>query len=138
MQTSTNTVACPQCGSPATATTQQVRGDGVMLTQFVAFACRNNCPPPTPTQLEDLVNLPAAGPTEHADSRVDELQRQVETLQSALSGARTIGAAIGILMVSRKLPYDDAWNLLRTTSEARNRKVRDLAEALVLTGTLDD
>jgi AmiR/NasT family two-component response regulator len=64
-------------------------------------------------------------------------EAQVEHLQTALVSARRIGAAIGILMGQHKVTDDDAFELLRRASQARNRKIRDLADQVVLTGTLD-
>ncbi|SDO81727.1 ANTAR domain-containing protein [Pedococcus dokdonensis] len=63
---------------------------------------------------------------------------QVKNLQEALRTARLIGAAIGIVMASTKVDQPSAFEALRRASMDRNRKLRDVAEQLVLTGTLDD
>ena len=59
-------------------------------------------------------------------------------LQTALATSRTIGAAIGVLMVIHKITEDQAFDLLRRTSQTTHRKLRDVAERVVETGTLAD
>lgn len=60
--------------------------------------------------------------------------RDIASLGVALSTCRTIGAAVGIVMASRKLTEDDAFALLKQASQNNNRKVRDLAAEVVVTG----
>ena len=62
---------------------------------------------------------------------------QIEQLRTALVAARRIGAAMGILMASLKVPEDQAFELLRTGSQNTNRKLRDLADDVVYSGVLD-
>jgi hypothetical protein len=62
----------------------------------------------------------------------------IANLEIALGGARRIGAAIGILMTSRKITDEKAFDLLRATSKREHRSLRDLAEDIVLSGALDD
>ncbi|MEN3362211.1 MAG: hypothetical protein V7637_6193 [Mycobacteriales bacterium] len=61
---------------------------------------------------------------------------QIRHLEHAMASNRTIGTAIGILMVRRHLGSDEAFELLRSTSQLSNRKLRDLAEYVVRTGDL--
>jgi hypothetical protein len=65
----------------------------------------------------------------YAEDRVADLER-------ALASNRQIGAAVGILMQSRKLTQPEAFELLRRTSQNLNRKLRDVADEVVLTGAL--
>jgi hypothetical protein len=58
-------------------------------------------------------------------------QEHVAELQAALVSSRTIGAAIGILMSSRRIGQDDALTILKETSQRTNTKLRELAETLV-------
>ncbi len=58
-------------------------------------------------------------------------------LKRALLTSRTIGTAIGIVMSSLLLTKDDAFALLRIASQNYNRKLADIAEDVVATGTLD-
>jgi hypothetical protein len=56
---------------------------------------------------------------------------QVAQLERALVTARVIGAAIGILMESRKVSQDQAFAMLREASSRANRSVREIAAAIV-------
>ena len=66
-----------------------------------------------------------------------EAENRSANLERALSSNREIGAAIGILMVTHKLPSDRAFALLRETSNRTNIRLRDVADHVVLTGSLD-
>jgi AmiR/NasT family two-component response regulator len=58
-------------------------------------------------------------------------------LQNALATSRCIGMAIGIVMERYKLTDEDAFMLLVRASQRTQRKLRDIAEHLVLTGAFD-
>jgi len=51
-------------------------------------------------------------------------------------GMIVIGAALGILMVQRKITETQAFTLLTDLSQSRHRKLRDLADAVVESGEL--
>ena len=72
----------------------------------------------------------------HAITTARHLQ-QVEHLEQALHTSRRIGVALGILMSSRRISLDDAWDVLRKASQNRNVKVAALAERVISTGSLD-
>jgi transcriptional regulator with GAF, ATPase, and Fis domain len=57
-------------------------------------------------------------------------------LREALTTRDVIGQAKGILMVTRHVDADGAFELLRATSERRNEKVRLIAEHVISTGDL--
>lgn len=59
-------------------------------------------------------------------------------LQIALSSNRRIGTAIGILMAHRRITDTAAFELLRDASQRGHRKLRDIAEDVVLTGTVPE
>ena len=63
-------------------------------------------------------------------------QERVANLELALIHSRDIGAAIGILMATRQLPPDEAFDLIRATSQNCNRKVRDIALDVMEQGCL--
>jgi GAF domain-containing protein len=63
-------------------------------------------------------------------------EEQNENLNAALVSSRRIGSAIGILMVRHGLTEEAAFDRLRLASQHSHRKVRDLAEEVVFTGTL--
>jgi AmiR/NasT family two-component response regulator len=81
-----------------------------------------------------------AAPTEPADlaAELAEARRQLAHLEVALESNRTIGIAIGILMARRALTADQAFDLLRDTSQHAHRRIRDLAEGIVYTGELPE
>ncbi|MGY1780853.1 ANTAR domain-containing protein [Geodermatophilus sp. SYSU D01036] len=62
---------------------------------------------------------------------------QMTHLRVALESNRRIGMAIGILMALRKVDEEAAFGLLRTASSHRNVKLRQVAEEVIRTGTLD-
>lgn len=69
----------------------------------------------------------------HAESALDNAN-----LRQALSTSRQIGAAIGILMSTRKITEDEAFDLLRVASQHLNRKLRDIADDVTQIGELPD
>jgi AmiR/NasT family two-component response regulator len=75
-----------------------------------------------------------------ADSVGEELAQahsKIANLEIALASSRRIGMAIGILMARFTIGDDAAFEMLRTASQRQNRKLRDIAEDVVLAGTLD-
>ena len=59
-------------------------------------------------------------------------------LSEALQSRDVIGQAKGILMATRHIDSDTAFDLLRTTSQRRNVKLRTIADQVVFTGDLPD
>ena len=53
-------------------------------------------------------------------------------MHEALRSSRRIGAAIGVLMATRNVTEEAAFLILATASEHSNRKLRDVAEQVVL------
>jgi AmiR/NasT family two-component response regulator len=66
----------------------------------------------------------------------DELEDRAANLQAALAGNRRIGAALGVLMALRRITADEAFDMLRARSQQSNRKLRDIAKEVILTGTI--
>jgi len=64
-------------------------------------------------------------------------QEKAEHLERALHTSRRIGVALGILMVTRQLDLDEAWELLANASQDSNTKVSELTDQVVSTGSLD-
>ncbi len=62
---------------------------------------------------------------------------QAAHLRQALTSNRDIGTAIGILMASRLLTREQAFQVLRSASQNGHRKLSDVAQEVVETGTLD-
>jgi AmiR/NasT family two-component response regulator len=70
---------------------------------------------------------------EYALNRAED---KAANLERALSSNRQIGAAMGILMARLKLTDEQAFDLLRKASQNRHRKLRDIAEEVMMTGEL--
>ena len=64
-------------------------------------------------------------------------QETIEGLAHARDSNRTIGVAIGVIMSRYRVTRDQAFDMLRTTSQNTNRKVLDLAVDVVDTGELE-
>ncbi|UQX87331.1 ANTAR domain-containing protein [Jatrophihabitans telluris] len=66
-----------------------------------------------------------------------EAERERATnLEIALETSRHIGAAIGILMGVNRITEEQAFQLLRETSQRSHRKLRDVADYVLETGSL--
>jgi ANTAR domain len=64
-----------------------------------------------------------------------EIERfEVKGLRVALSTCRRIGAAIGFVMATRQVSQDEALRTLSQASQDTNRKLRDVADYVTLTG----
>lgn len=68
---------------------------------------------------------------------VDSAQRAAN-LSVALATSRQIGAAVGILMSAHKVTADHAFELLKTSSQRLDRKLREIAVEVTETGALPD
>jgi response regulator NasT len=66
----------------------------------------------------------------------DRLQNELQQAKSALEDRKIIDQAKAILMKQRNLAEDDAYVLLRRTAMNQNRKIADLARALVAAASL--
>lgn len=73
----------------------------------------------------------------HAAVALEHAQ-EVERLERAVSTRQAIGQAEGILMERHRITHEQAFNLLRDTSMARNEKLREVAQTVVETGALPD
>lgn len=73
---------------------------------------------------------------EHLQFDATDARSRIAHLEKALETSRRIGAAIGILMATHRITDETAFQLLQRASQKRNQKLRDLAEDVLLTGTL--
>ena len=64
------------------------------------------------------------------------LQGELDAARSELQGRKVIDKAKGILMTSRGLSEDAAYALLRTTAMNQNRKIVEIAQAVVTAAEL--
>jgi hypothetical protein len=65
-------------------------------------------------------------------------RRKTVNLEVALESSRQIGMAMGVLMSSRLLTADQAFDQLRRVSQLGHRKLRDVAFEVTQTGVLPD
>ncbi len=65
-----------------------------------------------------------------------QMQSELDAAKQALEDRKTIDRAKGILMRQRALSEDEAYTLLRKTAMGQNRKVIDVAQALVTAADL--
>jgi GAF domain-containing protein len=56
---------------------------------------------------------------------------EIEQMRTAMQSRATIEQAKGIIIATRRCSPDEAFDLLRDTSSRHNRKLRDIAQALV-------
>jgi hypothetical protein len=87
----------------------------------------------TPNAVREAASL--AGQATISLAYLAERKTRLE-LDAALTSNRRIGAALGILMARHRLTHEQAFRSLRQTSQNTNRKLRDLAEAILETGDL--
>lgn len=103
-------------------------------------SCRWHAAPPSPERLlvVELMCRQAAALVLHARHRaaLREQETGIYHLRRALTSNRTIAAAAGVLMATRKCTYEQAFELLLATSQRTNRKIIDLADEVLLTGQL--
>jgi len=65
-----------------------------------------------------------------------QMQSELDAAKQALEDRKTIDRAKGILMRQRNLSENEAYNLMRKTAMGQNRKVIDVANALVTAADL--
>jgi len=67
----------------------------------------------------------------------EHLVAKTDNLRRALDSNREIGAAMGILMARHQLTSDQAFDLLRRTSQRAHRKIVSIAADVIETGELE-
>jgi AmiR/NasT family two-component response regulator len=65
-------------------------------------------------------------------------QEKSDHMERALRTSRRIGVALGIVMATRGVDLDGAWELLSTASQRSNTKVSELADQVVREGSLNN
>jgi len=63
--------------------------------------------------------------------RIEDINSQLESARVALTERKAIERAKGILMRSRRLSEKDAYTLLRQTAMSQNKRIFDVAEAIM-------
>ncbi|HKC29886.1 MAG TPA: ANTAR domain-containing protein [Jatrophihabitans sp.] len=73
---------------------------------------------------------------EQLAGELTQAREHIQNLETALATNRQIGTAIGILAVRRGLSPQEAFDVLRHTSQRSHRKLRELAEDVVTDGDI--
>jgi len=140
MQHVTNLATDPRWRPFARATRKQTPVRGVLscrlsvadeqpIASLNLYATRNNAFAP------DIIRaVRQHGP--HAGEPPRPQPDNARTLAEAIDSNRLIGAAIGILMGRHRLTQDQAFSLLRRTSQNSNRKLRDIADDVLHQGDI--
>jgi hypothetical protein len=79
---------------------------------------------------------PALPPCPH-EAALSAAQTKIANLETALTTARRISMAVGILMATYKVTDEAAFDLLVYASQQSHRKLRDIAEQVLQTGSLN-
>lgn len=77
------------------------------------------------------------GATATATVRALRRQDDIDNFRAALRTSRHIGVALGIIMTTKQLSLDNAWQVMVKESQCRNIKVSALAETVIDTGGFD-
>ena len=70
--------------------------------------------------------------------QIEADRRCIDNYEIALTTARQIGMAMGIIMARTCCVADEAFSVHRLVSQRTHRKIRDIANDVVLTGTLPE
>jgi hypothetical protein len=73
---------------------------------------------------------------EQLSAKLAAANETISQLTVAVSSNRDIGAAVGILMAFRQVTQEEAFDLLRQTSQHLHIKLRELARQVIETGVL--
>lgn len=93
-------------------------------------------PHPEPEPARTSAPAPSAVALERAE-RLHVLQEEVEQLRQAIASRPVIDQARGILMATHGCTSDEAWHILRETSQLSNTKLRDVAAAVTASAKPD-
>src|SRR3712207_2027208 len=118
---------CRWAASPVPRT-GRTRHDGAVSSEAGA---------PPPRSAADVVEPAAAAVIAQLRAQLQEARERAAHLERALLSGRRIGMAMGVLMASLRIREQEAFARLRAASQARNVKLRDIAEEVILTGTLE-
>jgi hypothetical protein len=79
-----------------------------------------------PKPMRSILNV-----VEAQSRRIDDISSQLESARGALTERKLVERAKGILMRSRRLSEKDAYTLLRQTAMSQNKRIFDVAEAII-------
>jgi hypothetical protein len=90
-------------------------------------AAAPDAPAPYGPQLERSI----LGMVQEQSRRLQAMSDELETVRAALNERKLVERAKGLLMATRKLSEDDAYKMLRQTAMNQNRRLVDVAEAVL-------
>lgn len=93
-------------------------------------------PHPDPEPVQPSAPVSSAVAVERSE-RLHVLQEEVEQLRQAIASRPVIDQARGILMATHGCTSDEAWRILRETSQLSNTKLRDVAAAVTASAKPD-
>ena len=133
--------------APASSLTDPMHADGIRATAAVAMLITDADPARNSLGLDAGIGfyaldatLDGALPTpmrsildvvEAQSRRIDDVSSQLESARTALAERKTIERAKGTLMKNRRLTEADAYALLRQTAMSQNRRLVEIAEAVL-------
>jgi AmiR/NasT family two-component response regulator len=133
--------------TPDSAVTDPMHADGIRATAAVAMLITDADPALNSLGLDAGIGfyaldgaLDGALPTpmrsildvvEAQSRRIDDVSSQLESARMALTERKTIERAKGVLMKNRRLTETDAYALLRQTAMSQNRRLVEIAEAVL-------
>jgi transcriptional regulator with GAF, ATPase, and Fis domain len=123
--------ACSELGMHSMLA-QVLPGEDQVLTAVNIYSAR---PDAFNAQSETVISI--FGSAAVAALSAAHHQEKAEHLERALHTSRRIGVALGILMATRQVDLDGAWELLAKASQDSNTKVSELADQVAHTGSLD-
>ncbi|MFE0470748.1 ANTAR domain-containing protein [Streptomyces sp. NPDC058947] len=107
--------------------------------RILELAGVNTADPLTGTDSAEATPAGPAAPAvalERAE-RLHVLQEEVDQLRQAIASRPVIDQARGILMATHGCSSDQAWHILRETSQLSNTKLRDVAAAVTASAEAD-
>lgn len=120
-----------RAGVAGTLSTPLVRGPDDIVGALNIYAGGDGSFTPADTATAELISEVVAILVGRSLALLSS-SRLNEQLRQAVATREVIGEAKGILMVSQGCSRDDAFDILRRASQRENRKLRELAEELVL------
>src|ERR1700722_9193571 len=97
--------------------------EGTELSGGVELYCMEDGLPKPMRSILDVI--------EAQSRRIDDINSQLESARAALTERKIVERAKGILMRSRRLSEQDAYTLLRQTAMSQNKRIFEVAEAVL-------
>ncbi|MGX7677943.1 ANTAR domain-containing protein [Jatrophihabitans sp. DSM 45814] len=118
--------------------TQSSAGDAPQYEALIVHAWQNYVPNAAEVAIARLMadRAVAVVREQRLATKAARAQEIMVSLERALETSRHIGVAIGIVMATRNLSTDAAFDLLREVSQRTHQKLREIADDIVARGSL--